>query len=65
MMKNKSEYENFDQTMRGLLAVPYSELTQKLEEEKQAKGKKRKQRKKQATSPASSRVAASRKVRGT
>ena len=49
-MKSKStEFENFDKTMRGLLAVPYSELQEKLEEEKQAKQKK----KKRATSPAS------------
>ena len=59
-MKPKStEFENFDKTMRGLLAVPYSELQKKLEEEKQAKHRK----KKRATSPASSRVSVARKKR--
>lgn len=59
VMKPKStEFENFDKTMRGLLAVPYSELQKKLEEEKQAKQRK----KKRATSPAS-RVSNDRKRR--
>jgi hypothetical protein len=60
-MKSKStEFENFDNTMRGLLAVPYSELQKKLEEEKQAKAKSKKKR---ATSPASSRASSTRKKR--
>ena len=58
MKKQSSEFENFDKTMRGLVAVPYSELQKKLEEEKQAKQKK----KKRATSPAS-RVSTARKRR--
>ncbi len=59
-MKSKStEFENFDKTMRGLLAVPYSELQEKLEEEKHQKAKAKKKR---ATSPAS-RVSAVRKKR--
>jgi hypothetical protein len=42
-MKEKapSEFENFDETMRGLLAVPYSELQKKLEREKRTREKKR------------------------
>ena len=60
-MKPKStEFENFDKTMRGLLAVPYSELQKKLEEEKEAKAK---HKKKATTSPASSRVSGVRKKR--
>lgn len=60
MKKESSEFENFDNTMRGLLAVPYSELHKKLEEEKEAKAK---HKKKRATSPASSRASSSRKKR--
>jgi inner membrane protein involved in colicin E2 resistance len=59
MKKDKSEFENFDKIMGGLLAVPYSELQDKLEEEKRAKAKAKKKR---ATSPAS-RVSAARKKR--
>lgn len=58
MKKEPSEFENFDKTMRGLLAVPYSELQKKLEEEKQAKGK---YKKKRPTSTASARVSSNRK----
>lgn len=58
-MKKSGEFEKFDDTMRGLLAVPYSELQQKLAEEKRSKEKK----KKRSTSTASSRVLASRKKR--
>lgn len=59
-MKSKStEFENFDKTMRGLLAVPYSELQKKLEEEKEAKAK---HKKKRPTSTAS-RVSSARKKR--
>ena len=58
-MKSKdSEFERFDNTMRGLLSVPYSELQKKLEDEKHAKGK---HKKKRATSPASSRASSVRK----
>jgi len=49
--KQSAEYENFDKVMGGLLAVPYSELQKKLEEEKQDKAKRKKKR---ATSTASS-----------
>jgi len=61
-MKPKStEFETFDDTMRGLLSVPYSELQKRLEEEKQEKAK---HKKKRATSPASSsRASSSRKKR--
>ncbi len=61
-MKRKTEFEKFDAVMSGLLAVPYSELQEKLAEEKKAKAKK----KKRPTSPASvsSRVALSRTKRG-
>lgn len=58
MKKPQLEFENFDKVMDGLLSVPYSELQQKLEEEKQAKAK---QKEKRATSPASSRASSSRK----
>lgn len=40
-MKNK-EFDKFDKVMGGLLAVPYSELQQKLAEEKKAKAKRKK-----------------------
>lgn len=36
-MKQKTEFEKFDDVMEKLLAVPYSELKKKLDEEKQAK----------------------------
>ena len=58
-MKSK-EFEKFDKVMGALLAVPYAELQQKLEEEKRAKTK---QKKKRATLPASSRASSSRKKR--
>lgn len=58
MKKERGEFENFDDTMRGLLSVPYSELQKKLEEEKQAKAK---HKKKRPTSTASSRASSSRK----
>jgi len=58
--KQSSEFENFDKVMDGLLSVPYSELQQRLEEEKQAKAK---QKEKRATSPASSHASSSRKKR--
>lgn len=54
--KTTEEFDRFDRAMGGLLAVPYKELQQKLAEENQAKGK----RKKRATSPAS-RASSSRK----
>ena len=58
--KEPSEFENFDDTMRHLLAVPYTELQKKLEEEKQAKGK---HKKKRATTSPASRVSSARKKR--
>jgi len=59
-MKPKSEeFEKFDKVMGGLLAVPYSELQKKLEDEKKAKAKK----KKRATLPASSHASSSGKRR--
>lgn len=60
MKKERSEFENFDKTMRGLLAVPYSELQEKLEQEKREKAK---HKKKRPTSTASSRVSSARKKR--
>ena len=47
-MRNKPspEFEQFDKVIGGLLVVPYAELQQKLEEEKQAKA----QKKRRATS---------------
>lgn len=60
MKKEPSEFENFDNTMRGLLSVPYSELQKKLEEEKEAKAK---HKKKRPNVTASSRASSSRKKR--
>jgi inner membrane protein involved in colicin E2 resistance len=60
MKKQSSEFENFDKVMGGLLAVPYSELQKKLEDEKEAKAK---HKKKRATSPASSRASSVRTKR--
>jgi hypothetical protein len=60
MKKQTDEFENFDNTMRGLLSVPYSELQKKLEEEKHAKVRRKKKR---TTSPASSRASSSPKKR--
>lgn len=48
--KHSAEFEKFDKTMTGLLAVPYSELQEKLREEKRVKTK---QKRKRATSPVS------------
>jgi predicted RecB family endonuclease len=60
-MKDKTEFEKFDAVMGGLLAVPYSELQEKLEEEKRAKVEKKKRA---TSSPASSsRASSSRKKR--
>ena len=42
MKKHDNEFEKFDRAMDGLLAVPYSEIQQKLAEEKKAKAKKKK-----------------------
>lgn len=58
--KRPDEFENFDKVMGGLLAVPYSELQEKLEEEKRQKAKAKKKR---ATSPASFRASSNRKKR--
>ena len=40
-MKQKTEFEKFDDVMGKLLAVPYLELKKKLDEEKQAKNEKK------------------------
>ena len=50
-MKKKTEFEKFDKAMECLLVVPYSELQEKLEEERKKKevGK----RKRAKISPAS------------
>jgi hypothetical protein len=59
-VKHKEPTE-FDRVMDGLLAVPYAELQQKLDEEKSIKLK---QKKKRAISPASSsRASSNRKKR--
>jgi len=60
-MKQKTEFEKFDETMRGLLAVPRSELQKELAKEERAKA----QRKKRSVKTASSRVSVSRKARDT
>jgi hypothetical protein len=60
MKKQTDEFENFDNIMRGLMSVPYSELQKKLEEEKHAKVRRKKKR---PTSTASSRASLSRKKR--
>jgi len=49
--KQSDEFKTFDKVMDGLLAVPYSELQAKLEEEKRDKAK---HKKKRSTSTASS-----------
>lgn len=49
--KHSAEFGKFDQVMGGLLAVPYSELQKKLEQEKRDKAKRKKKR---STSTASS-----------
>ncbi len=59
IQKHSAEFEKFDAVMDGLLAVPYSELQQKLAAEKREKEKK----KKRAIKPASVRVSVSRKKR--
>lgn len=50
-VKDSPEFEEFDKVMDGLLSVPYSELQQKLEEEKKAKEKEKGKR--PTSSPAS------------
>ena len=50
-MKKETESEKFDNIMDALLAVPYSELQEKLEEEKKEKAKRKKERAK-ISSPA-------------
>jgi hypothetical protein len=59
MTKRDSEFKRFDTVMDGLLAVPYKELQQKLEEENKAKAQK-----KRATSSPASRASVARKRRG-
>ncbi len=51
--KTTEEFDTFDKAMRGLLAVPYRELQQKLDEEKQAKERKKKRAKTALASRAS------------
>jgi hypothetical protein len=41
-MPTKSEYENFDDTVRELLKVPHGEIKATLEKEKQNKKKRKK-----------------------
>lgn len=53
MKSKESEFDKFDDAMDKLLAVPYSELQAKLEEEKRAKAKRKK---KPTNAPTSSRV---------
>lgn len=60
MKKERSEFEKFDKTMRGLLAVPYSELQEKLEQEKREKAKRKKKR---PTTSTASRVSSAHKRR--
>ena len=45
MTGRKSEYENFERTMRGLMKVPHSEVKEKLDEEKKLKDAKKKEKK--------------------
>jgi len=59
--KPESEFETFDKVMNGLLAVPYKELQEKLEEEKKAKAKRKKKR--ATSSPASVRASSVSKKR--
>ena len=48
--KPPDEFEQFDKVMDGLLAVPYSELQKKLEEERRAKeGKAARERERSTT----------------
>ena len=56
MKKITTDSDRFDKVMDGLLAVPYKELQQKLDEEKKTKAA----RKRAKTSPAS-RVSSDRK----
>jgi hypothetical protein len=60
MKKDKDEFETFDDAMRGLLAVPYTELQKRLEDEKREKSR---HKKKRPTSTASSRASSNRKKR--
>lgn len=52
-MKDDEEFKKFDKVMDGLLSVPYTELQEKLEQEKRDKEK---QKKKRSKVPVSSRV---------
>ncbi len=62
MKKKSSDFNKFDEVMIGLLAVPYSELQKKLEQEKRDKAENKKKR---SISTASSPASASGKRRGT
>ncbi len=46
MSKEKSEYENFNQTMQRLISVPHSEIKAKLDAEKLEKQSKKHGKKK-------------------
>ncbi len=52
-MKKENEFDNFDRTMRKLVAVPHSEIKAKLDAEKRAKEKRRKAKKPSASGRAS------------
>ena len=58
--KPSPEFEKFDKVMDGLLAVPYSELQKKLEEERREKEK---QKGKRVTSSPASRASSTSKKR--
>ncbi len=49
MTKKASNYDNFDRTMRKLMAVSHRELKAKLDAEKRAKARKRKAKKPSAS----------------
>lgn len=44
-MKPKNEYDKFDRLARGVLSVPHNEIKKKLDEEKQAKKRKKSKQK--------------------
>jgi hypothetical protein len=50
MTTRRSEFENFDRTMRDLMSVPHSEIKAALDAEKAVKKKKRKANKKPSAS---------------
>jgi hypothetical protein len=54
MVKPNREFDNFDSTMRKLLAIPHSEIKAKLDAEKAEKAKRPKKRGRPLGSSASS-----------